>query len=497
MKDFILLLPEIFLGLTLAGIIAGEIGYYGEKVRLITATALAGLAGAFVQSWAIYRHGDALVWGQDLSVDALSLFFKMFFILLAGLTIVASIFTKEVDSNKRAEFCALVVASTLAMGLAACSADMLLGFLVLQFMNVVSYCLAAYGKRSSLSTEAAMKHLVLGSASSALFLFGLALLFAHTRTLNIYEMHHVLQSNPIPVQTGLVIFILMFSAFCYQFGAFPMHLASPDVLEGSPTVVSSFLSLGSRVAGFAMALRFFVVVFAKPVLEGGATDPSSAQQWTAIGGFQWQQIVALASGATMLVGALLALRQSGAKRLISYLVMAESGFLLMGLLVLDQSGVAALLYSLLIQLFALVGAFSVVGFLLDEIESDRLSDLHAALSRSIPECISLILFLVCLVGLPPFPGFIGKFVLIGSVIHRGWYLLAAAGVITMAISTAAVARLAFSLVRNFKDAGQFQWPRWEPRRVYLMALLLPLLLIGFFAEPLLAWTAHSARFILW
>jgi NADH-quinone oxidoreductase subunit N len=489
MKELVLLLPEIFLAVTLVGILAGEVTYHGERTRLIAATALLGLAGALIQSILTYRYGASQILNHAVSIDGLSLYFKIFFIVLAGYAIVASLHSREIDDGARSEYMALVIACTLAMSLVAAASDLLLAFVSLQCLNVLSYFLSAYGKQSFRSTEAAIKQLVFGAVAGALLLYGMALLFVSTHSLNIYEMHRTLAATPLGRETGLVAFVLIFLALAAQIAAFPMHLWAPDVLEGAPTPVSSFLSVGSRTAGFALGLRLLFVIFAEQAKAPG--------QYQVLGELDWTPIVALISGLSIAAGSLLAYRQTGAKRMLAYLLIAESGFLLLGVLVLDEVGIAALLYNLAVDMFALTGAYFTLGYLIDQVRSDRLEDLRGVMGRAVPECVALVLFLVCLVGLPPLPGFIGKFALLGAAIRHQWHFLAVVGYLAMALSTAAVARLAFSLIGEFpKSVGQ-PLPARVSQRVFLAALLAPMALVGLFAEQVLGWAGQSLRFILW
>lgn len=489
MKEFILLLPEFFLAVTVAGLVFSEVGYHGERVRLISTTALLGLGGAFVQTILTYQYGATQIFDKVLAIDGFSLFFKLFFTFLASLSILTSMGSREIRPDKMAEYCALIVASALAMCLAASASDLLLAFLALQFLNVLGYFLSAFGKTSVLSTEAAVKHLAFGVVSGILFLYGVAILFSATHAINIYDMHKALVSSPLSRETGLVVFTLTFLSLCFQFAAFPMHLWAPDVLEGAPTPVSAFLAIGSRAVGFAVAVRFFYVVFAQPALVQG--------QWQVLGGLNWPDVVALVSGITMIVGALLAFRQTGAKRMVAYLIIAQTGFLLLGLLVLDEIGMAALLYNLVVELFAILGVFYVLSFLFDELRSDRLESLKGMLARAVPECIALILFLACLIGLPPLPGFIGKFTLVGAAIRHKWHFLAVLAMISTAIATVAVSRLSFSLIGDFRKASTTPVPHDTTRRLFLVMLFVPMLLVGLFADVVLNWAGQSLHFILW
>ena len=484
--EFSLILPEILIALTLAFVLIGEITYHGEKMRLISATAVTGLAGAFLQTLIAYRYGSIRVFGGTLSIDGFSLFFELLFIALAALSIITSVHHQEIPEERWTEYCALILASCLAMCLAAASTDLLLSFISLQFINGMGYFLAGYGKRSILSTEAAVKYLLFGSVAGAMLLYGVAILFASTHSLDIYAIHAGLLSSPLSKQVTGVIFILVFLAFGFQLGAFPMYFWTPDVLEGAPTPASAFLSFGSRAVGFAVVTRFLIVVFAQPALAQG--------EWQILGSVDWTRIVAFVSGVTMVLGALLALRQDRAKRLVGYLVVAQTGYFLMGLLVLDQVGVAALLYNLIIELFTLIGIFYVLSFFQDELQSDRFADLKGLLGRAVPESICLMLFLVSLVGVPPMPGFIGKFTLIGAAIRHQWPFLAMLAIGSMSVSTVAVARLSYSLVGDFKKEVLHPFAPDPSRRLFLLGLMIPLALAGFFAQFVLEWAGKSLGF---
>ncbi len=489
MSEFFLIMPEIFLAMTLAFVVVGEVTYYGEQVRLITATAFLGLGAAFIETIISYKNGATQIFGGVLSIDGFSLFFKLLFIILAGLTIGSVSHTKEIPADRRTEYCALVLAAALAMCLIASASDLILIFLSLLFLNVVTYFLAAYGKRSITSTEAAVKYLIFGAVASALLLYSLAILFASTHTLNIYEIHRALLANPISSPVLLTAFMLSFLALCAQIGAFPMYLLVPDIMEGAPTPISAFLSLGSRAAGFAIAIRFLIVVFAQPGLTKG--------QWQILGQVDWPQIVSVISALTMAIGSLLAIRQKGAKRLVGYLAVAETGFLLMGLLVLDELGIAAILYNLVIDLFALIGSFYVLSFIYDELQTDRLEALQGMLKKAVPECICLVMFLLCLAGSPPMPGFIGKFTLIGIALRHHRPALAMVGVFAMVISTVAVARLAYQMMGNFQESAKKPLEGSYSRKAFLMVLVIPMALIGIFADLVFRWVGQSLGFIFW
>lgn len=489
MNDFVRVLPETCIALTLVFVLIGEITYYGERVRLLSLLSVMGLGAALIQVSISYEQGNSFAFSNAVSVDGLSLFFKSLFIVLAGFSVVSAARSSEIPAKRRPEFYVLVLTSCLAMCLAAGSAELLLSFVALQAVNIVGHLLAGFGKRSLRSAEAGVKYLVLFSVSGVSFLYATGILLSATHALNIYDIHKALVANPLPRIQMLIVFMLFVLSLGSQMAAFPLSLWAPDVIEGAPTPIAGFLSVGVPATGFAVAIRLFLATF---------TEASEVHgQWKVLGDFQWTEVLTLLAGATMLFGAFLSLRQTSAKRMLGCLVVAQTGYYLMGLLVLDEVGVAAVLYNLLVGLFALIGAFYVLSFFHDELGSDQLADYKGVLNRAVPECICLVLFLFCVVGVPPLPGFLAKFTLIGVVIRHGQLSLAAVAILAMALSTITVSRLAFSLV------GDFRTPSSKPRRVspqrniFLAAILVPMLFVGVFAQFFLSWAGRSLGFIFW
>lgn len=474
---------------TLIFVVIGEITYHGERTRLINAAALFGLVAAFFQTLTTYSYGPGVIFEGTLSVDGLALFFKLFFLVLACLIIFASTQSRQIPRARQAEFTAALLAATLASCIAVASTNVLLLFLTMQLLNILGYFISGYEKRSMASVEAGVKYMVFSSVTGVILLYGVSMLFGLTQSLNLNEIHHALLTGPLTYTQTLVIFMAILLAVSFQVGAFPLYLWVPDVLEGAPTPASAYLSIGPRAVGFAVAIRLLIVVFAQPSLSAG--------QWEVLGPLDWPKIVSIISGATMIVGSLLALKQEGAKRLVSCLLIVQTGFLLEGLLVLDQVGLSAILYNLIVDLFALVGSYFVLSIFIEVLGTDRLSSLRGMLGRAETESIALILFLLCLAGVPPTPGFIGKFTLIGSIVRHQWYGLAAVSVVAMAVSTIAVVRLSFHLIGRLDAQPGEPLPYSAPRRGLVLLLVLPMIFVGVFANYALDWAGKSLGFILW
>lgn len=489
MTDFLRILPELTIALTLLFVLLGEISYFGEQLRLVSAIALMGLGAALIQVLISYQQGTGFLFFNAVSVDGLSLFFKFFFIVLAVFAVASAGRSEEIPARRRAEFYVLVLTGCLAMCFASSSAELLLSFVALQAVNVVGHLLAGFGKQSLRSTEAGVKFLIYSAVGGVCFLYASGVLFSGTHSLNIFEIHKSLVAAPLPKTQMLVVFLLFMISLGFQMAAFPMSLWAPDVIEGAPTPVSAFLSVGVPATGFAIAIRLFLGTFTVASENHG--------QWKVLGDLPWTEILTLFAGVTMLFGALLSIRQTSAKRMVGCLVVAQTGYFLMGLLVLDEVGVAALLYNLMVGLFALMGIFYVLSYFHDEFGSDQLKDYKGALVRAVPECICLVLFLLCLVGIPPLPGFLGKFTLIGVVIRHNQLLLASIAIGSLALSTITISKLSFSMVGDFRTPGGKAALSSPYRNIYLASILVPMFIIGVFAQFFLNWAGRSLGFIFW
>ena len=445
MKDLILILPEIYLLITLVGILLSEIGYHGEKFRLVKLTALVGLCGSLVQVLLTYPYTPSAALNQTLAVDGLALFFKALFLLIAIQAVWVVSFSKEIKEDQKSEYCAFVVGATLAMSIAASSSHLLIGFLVLQMLQMCFYFLEAFGKKSLIAVEASLKHWIFSTVGAVFFLFGIILLMCWTGAGTLIEIRQALAAAPLSHPLGWIVFLLVFFAFSFQIGVFPMYFWVPDVLEGAPTPVSAFISIGTVAATLSFVIRFLLNVFIQPTLE--------LEQWQVMGGIAWPGFLASISCVSLIIGPLLAIRQVGMKRLCASLLISESGFFLFGILALNQTGIVAILYNVLIELFSIMGIFCVLSFFKDVFGSDRLSHLRGVFKSAVPECLAILLFLACLVGLPPFPGFIGKFALIGVAVQKEWYGLALAGTVSMALAVGVFAKFAYGLVGDFYFSG--------------------------------------------
>ncbi len=489
---FSVLLPEIILAVTLAGLIGSEMSSSRERLRLTTVTAFFGLMAALIQTALLYPQVGQMFMGHAISLDPIAYFFKLLILFFGILVVFVTYFSNDVPSEKRSEINGFIVSSVLAFSLLVQSGDLILMYVCLQIYVLLCVFMVGISDDSFFSLESGKKLLVMMSIALGLFLFGSGLLFNFTGSLNLFEMQRLFENQVLTKQSSLLIFTLFFLAFAFLMGSFPMTFWMPDVLQGAPLPSSLFVGFGLPIAGLAIALRFLLIVFSVPTQDLG--------HWEVAWAFDWTVLLSFASGATALMGALLALRQTHFQRLLGCLVLSQVGFLMSGLSVLDRSGLSAFFYSCLVFAFSLVGTVALTSFFKDRIKGHRLADWVGGIARYRLESIFFFFFLASLFGLPPAPGFMSKFVLIDSAVRDERFILVGVLVFSFVLWMVSFGKWTFpiaqlkiqshGITRSARAGDSFQ-------RAFFLSLLIPMFLLVVFAEPVLVWMKSGLLRVFW
>ncbi len=312
------------------------------------------------------------------------------------------------------EYAAILLAATLGAMVLCGSTDLVTIFVSLETLSVASYLLAGYMKRDARSSEASLKYLLVGSAAAAVFLYGASLLYGLTGgSTSLDAVALALQTSATPVAALALVFVLATVAF--KIAAVPFHQWTPDVYEGSPTPVVAFLSVGSKAAGFALALRILV----------GCFD-----------GFQeqWKLLFTVLAILSMVLGNIVALAQTSMKRMLAYSSIGQAGFVMIGLVCGTEDGFAAMVLYMAAYLFMNLGAFACIILFSLRTGSDRISDYAGLYQKDPLITLGLSLCLLSLGGIPPMLGFFAKIYLF----FAGWadhqYLLVVVGLVTSVVS---------------------------------------------------------------
>ncbi len=313
------------------------------------------------------------------------------------------------------EYYALTLWAAVGMMLLIASEELITLFLSLEMMTICLYLLAAFEKDNRRSPEAGLKYFVYGSVSSALFLFGLSLLYGLTGTTRLAGIGQALLARGAATGlsgdlAGASAVLLVLVGFGFKIAAVPFHQWAPDAYEGAPAPVSAWIATGSKLASVVALMKVMV-----QALGPYASRPES------LAGPGWVGLVAVIAGATMTYGNFAALAQTNLKRMLAYSSIAHAGYLLVGVLAavvsVDPSAAAgSVLFYLVVYSFTNLGAFALAAWLFRDGGSERIEDLDGLGARSPGLAVCVVLLMLSLIGLPPLAGFFGKlFMFMGAL----------------------------------------------------------------------------------
>ena len=412
--------------------------------------------------------------------DNLSISFRAVIALSTLVSLLISWRYAEQSGSPVGEYAAILLAATLGAMLLCGSIDLVSIFVSLETLSVASYLLAGYMKRDARSSEAALKYLLVGSAAAAIFLYGASLLYGLSRTTNLEEIGISLVTSPSPLAALSLVFVLATVAF--KIAAVPFHQWTPDVYEGSPTPVVAFLSVGSKAAGFALALRILVGCFS-------AFDS------------QWKLLFTVLAVLSMTLGNVVALAQTSMKRMLAYSSVGQAGFVMIGLVCGTEDGFAAMVLYLAAYLFMNLGAFACIILFSIRTGSDQIADYAGLYQKDPLITLGLSLCLLSLGGIPPMIGFFGKIYLFFAGWEDKQYLLVVVGLITSVISIYYyISVIKMMVVKEPQESSEIvkSYPiiKWEtmglpPLRVALIGCVLVTAIGGVLSNPLFQW-ANSA-----
>lgn len=382
-----------------------------HEVSVVAAVLSLGAAAFFiVRSWPL----EPAYFGGRLVLDPLALLLMGVLVLLAAFVLLMSLAYAPRRDINLGQLTGLLLLAVSGLMIMVSSKDWLVVFLGLEVLSVASYALAGLRRDDAASSEAAAKYFLMGSFAGAFFVFGLALVFGATGSLDLTAS---LRGTAGPIPAALPGLGLIMTALFFKIAIVPFHMWAPDVYEGAPTPVTAFLTIAPKAAGLAVFLRLLAPL---PVRSAAAS--------------LYVPALSVAAILTMFVANLAALRQPNVKRLLAYSTIAHSGYLLVAVVASDGPG---LVFYIIAYTFMNAGAFAVLAALSGHGEEHtRLSDL-AGLGRRHPWLAAcLAVFLLSLAGIPPTAGFLAKFTIFSAAVAKGHVLLAVAAVLASLISVA-------------------------------------------------------------
>lgn len=383
----------------------------GRELGYLAVGSLLAAGYSTVRSW----DQDLSFFGGRLLLDRFALLLIAAFVVIGLVVVLMSLEYAARQGLSLGELCGLVLLAVAGLMIMVSSTDWLVVFLGLEVLSVASYALTGLKRTDRASSEAAAKYFLMGSFAGAFFVFGLALLFGTTGSLDLSMLLASVTSPSGLAPAGAVGLGLVLAALGFKIAIAPFHMWAPDVYEGAPMPVTVFLTIGPKAAGLAVLFRLLV-----PLLRN---EPFAAVFGPAL---------SLMAVLTMFAGNLAALRQKSVKRMLAYSSIAHSGYLLVAVISGDGPG---LVFYLVVYLFMNAGAFSVLAAMSRKgVEYTALDD-FSGLGRRYPwlaACLSV--FLLSLAGLPPTAGFLAKFYIFSGAVREGHVALAVAAVLASLVS---------------------------------------------------------------
>lgn len=407
------LLPEIVLSLGAMALLLADVLEKGNQsrpsARWLPWAALGVLAATFVANLPLVTLTLGVAPERALrdvsdvgmvAVDGFRGLVNCLFLLSGALAILLSTDYLDRRGINRGEFHALVLFAVLGMMLMAGAGDLMLLFIGLEVMSVAIYVLVGFDRLDARSSEASLKYFLLGAFTSAIFLYGIALVWGATGSTNLRVLHGALISGTDRNPMLLAGMALVLVGFGFKVAAVPFHMWTPDAYEGAPTPVTALMATGVKAAAFASLARVFVGAFA-------------GHFWV------WAQALFVIAAITMVAGNLLALTQGSVKRMLAYSSVAHAGYLTAAVLAgLGGQGESALLFYLFVYTLMTAGAFGIVIANARGADERVTLEDYAGLARQRPVLAALFsIFLLSLAGFPLTAGFLGKLYILRALVE--------------------------------------------------------------------------------
>ncbi len=417
----------------------------------------------------------AFLWTRNLTgfngtvvADDFALLFQFILIVVAMISIFLSERYIQLKGINYGEYYALLLFSTSGAMLMAASRELITIFVGLEILSIALYILSGFARTEAKSEESAMKYFLLGSFSSAFFLYGIALVYGGTGTTRLDTLAHM-PVAALATKYTVAGIALLIVGLGFKAAIVPFHSWTPDVYEGAPTSVTAFMSAGAKAGAFAAFIRVTIALLPLSVV--------------------FHSVLWVMAIATMIVGNILAVVQTNIKRMLAYSSIAHAGYILVGLLSQNNDGHAGVLFYVMAYTFMNLGAFGVLILLArrgDELNT--IEDLQGLASRQPGAAALMALFMLSLGGIPPTAGFMGKFYLFIAAVHAHQYALAVIGLVASVIGVFYYLRVIASMYflpakRDFPTGSPFRFAPGADVAVVFCAIMT--LILGIYSGGLI------------
>ncbi|MBU2810557.1 NADH-quinone oxidoreductase subunit NuoN [Acidithiobacillus thiooxidans] len=470
-------IPEIWVLIMACVVLLADL-YLGERLRDVAPvlTVLTLLGAAVLTFFELGQSGTTFA--GLLVLDPFTNVAELFSYLAVLMVVLYSRRYLMDRGIYRGEIYVLLLFALLGVMVMVSGANLLSIYLGLELLALSQYALVAFNRDSLVATEAGLKYFVLGALASGLLLYGMSLLYGLTGTL---EVRHIAAALVNVTSSNLIlVFALVFivAGIAFKLGAAPFHMWLPDVYQGAPTVVTTFLASAPKIGAFALIIRLLV--------DGGYGMLES-----------WQQIFIALTLVSLLVGNLIAIAQQNLKRMLAYSTVGHVGFLSLGIVAGTEAGFAsAFFYTIVYVLMSLAGFGMILLLTRAGFEADRIDDFKGLSQRKPWYAFLMLIIMFSMAGVPPTVGFYAKLAVFQAVIAAGYVWLAVIGVLLAVIGAFYYLRVVKVMYFDAPEPESGPIVRDDLASATLSINSLALLVLGIVPGPLMAFCFYAMQGVI-
>jgi NADH-quinone oxidoreductase subunit N len=388
--------------------------------------------------------------------------------------------SRDIYSNLKSEFSVMAVGVLVGGMLLASANNMLTLYLGIETLSILSYVMSSFKRDEATSTEAGMKYALYGGLSAGVALYGISHLYGVFGSIQFVDMMTkvgTLEGTNLAIV--LASFVLFFVGIGYKISVFPFHMWTPDVYQGSPIPVTSFFAIVPKMAGLAALVRVSFVF----LQEGSYLKVS------------WIGLILVIAAMTMTVGNVTAIGQSSVKRLLAFSSIGHVGMMILGVVVMNEAGIQAILFYGITYLFMTLIAFYITSYLSDMYGTDSYDVFRGLVYKHPVMAIIMAAVLFSLAGMPPFSGFVAKFNIFSVIIAQKHYGIALVAAINSVIALYYYMKLAKTMIFAESDGEEKVLGFNFMNQAVIIVLFVPVLFLGIFWDSAMALAGNASLFI--
>ena len=475
-------IPEVILVVLMTTLLVAEASVQdeqGDRDKIYT-YALAVLGITLFPLFSNLGKAPVHIFFNAVTIDSFSTISKIIMVIGTMGAIFLSRSSKDIYVNMKSEFMILSVGVLIGGMLLASANNMLTLYLGIEILSILSYVMATLKREESTSAEAGLKYVLYGGLTAGVALFGMSHIYGALGSIQFLEIAEKIGSvSGVQLYIVMASFVLFFAGLGYKISAFPFHMWSPDVYQGSPIPVTTFFSIVPKVAGIAALVRVCMVFL----------PTNEALSNSMVG------LVLVIAAMTMTVGNVTAIGQNSVKRMLAFSSIGHVGLMILGVAVLNEVGIRALVLYSIVYMFMTFCAFYITSHLNDQYGTDNYDVFRGLIYKHPLMAIIMVGTLLSLAGIPPFSGFVAKFNIFNIVIEKKYYGIAIVAAINSVISVYYYIRLAKVIIFGKADNNEAVAGFSGLNQTVILALFLPVILLGVFWEKIFTLAGSAAIFI--